>query len=299
MATISGTVKDSGGNFVARMVRAYRRSDGEFAGEGVSDATTGEYIVAALDTSKHVVFAVDGNAIAGDKYWDMVVLACTFDGENGATTFTDAKAHALTANGNAHLATGDQKFGSACGSFDGAGDFLVFSDSSDFDLSLGPSTIEMFFKASSLVGYETLICKATYGFNLHWLLQVKSDAIRMVTNNGNTSFVSTPVSITTGTWHHLAFVCTGYSVKFFIDGLSAGTSLGAITNGASSISIACANHNNPSEYFAGQIDDLRITKGVARYSANFSPPTAAMYTSLPSIGSPTENGQIFDNVTPT
>ena len=59
---ISGTVKDSTGAFVARTVRAYRRSDGILTGSTTSNGTTGAFTVSAYDDTAHFVTAFDSGA---------------------------------------------------------------------------------------------------------------------------------------------------------------------------------------------------------------------------------------------
>jgi len=75
------------------------------------------------------------------------------------------------------------------------------------------------------------------------------------------------------TWTHLAVTRSGTNLKAFVNGVISGT---PITNSTQNYdTIKYIGRNPAGEYFNGYIDDLRITKGVARYTANFTPPTTS------------------------
>ena len=90
-------------------------------------------------------------------------------------------------------------------------------------------------------------------------------------NNYNYSSSS---SVPIDTWTHLAASRGGGTVRLFIDGVvvSSGVLPVNLSDAATLIGYRNASYNG---YLNGYIDDLRITKGVARYTANFTPPTAA------------------------
>jgi hypothetical protein len=85
-------------------------------------------------------------------------------------------------------------------------------------------------------------------------------------------------TISDSAWHHIAVTRSGSSLRIFIDGTQTGTT--NTTLGTASIDNAIADYRVGSTtdndlYFNGYIDDLRVTRGVARYVANFSVPTTA------------------------
>jgi hypothetical protein len=77
------------------------------------------------------------------------------------------------------------------------------------------------------------------------------------------------------TWRHFAVTRSGTTLRAFVNGVQVGTNQTVSTNFNSANNLILgAEFVNPT-YFVGYIDDLRITKGYARYTANFTPPTAA------------------------
>jgi hypothetical protein len=79
------------------------------------------------------------------------------------------------------------------------------------------------------------------------------------------------------TWTHLAICKSGATTTLYLNGTSRVTTTNSPTNSGNPVYIG-ANIDGGSPYWPlnGYIDDLRITKGVARYTANFTPHTAAL-----------------------
>ena len=77
------------------------------------------------------------------------------------------------------------------------------------------------------------------------------------------------------TWHHVAFTRLGTSYNVWVDGVSSATSTFSGLSGASGTSYIGYRGSDTIELLDGRIDDLRITKGVCRYTGAFTPPTAA------------------------
>jgi len=90
--------------------------------------------------------------------------------------------------------------------------------------------------------------------------------------------ITSSTSISTGTWYHVAFVRASGSTKMYLNGTNEGATYTDSTNylGSSGRPIIAADgYTLGSQAMNGYIDDLRITKGYARYTANFTAPTAA------------------------
>jgi hypothetical protein len=85
-------------------------------------------------------------------------------------------------------------------------------------------------------------------------------------------------SPSTGTWYHLAVVRDGTNLKVYVDGSAVTTvavSTTALDDATSDFRIGVYNGGNYEWYFSGHMDDFRVTNGYARYTGNFTPPTAA------------------------
>lgn len=300
MAVISGTVKDVNGDFARRVVRAYRRSDGAFAAQAVSDATTGAFSCTALDASAHYALQLDGDVPEFfDPYWSNVVLAMHMDDVG----LTDVKGHAVTLVGNASRSAAQSKFGGYSAYFDGTGDRL--SILSSLDWSMGNTfTIEFWMYTLNMPASGNNCRIVMIGTNAQYTAFAISfgatGAIGFgVPASGTKGIGSSEGVVTINSWDHYAICVNNSTGYLYKNGTSIATPtvITTQTSGAVPLYIGYDTVGTVDHNFRGYIDDFRITKGVARYTANFTPPAAAFPHGL-SIGAPTTNALIFDNITP-
>jgi len=186
-------------------------------------------------------------------------------------------AHTVTANGNAQIDTADKKFGTGSGLFDG-NDYLSIPDDADFDFGSGDFTIECWCYVTNTAS-RTIISKWTSG-QLSWFLGAGAAGYGFyISSTGANSVLACPLTSwpSTNTWFHIAVCRDGADLRLFVDGTQSGSTYNISTttlfNGSGIVTIGDDANSNPGFY--GQIDDVRITKAVARYTANFTPPTAA------------------------
>ncbi len=192
------------------------------------------------------------------------------DGANDGLVFTDIKGKTVTRY-NAVTKTATKKFGTASAYFDGSGDYLTVPHSTDFDLSSGLFTVEawVYLAAYPTSGnWRTIVSKfSTTGWRL---LVSDTGLLHLSTDYGGT--ITTNEVIPLNTWTHIAASYDGSYVSVFVNGVQEGiTTLVGITNSTGLLFIGSSDGNNLN--WQGYIDDLRITKGVARYTASFTPPT--------------------------
>ena len=199
-----------------------------------------------------------------------VSLLLHMEGANDSTTFTDKSysPKAATVSGNAKISTSTAKFGSSSAYFDGSGDFLSYAYSSDFDLSGGTYTIEGWVNPSSLASEMGVICKHGFAIGADWMFYItNSTTVKFYTNGA--AYTRTVPTISTGTWYHFAVVrsaATGL-ISIYWNGTLAGATISATTtNTAATLGIGADRPNNPQVYFNGYIDEIRLTKGAARYT---------------------------------
>lgn len=216
----------------------------------------------------------------------VALLHC--DGANASTTITDSGVllSNWTAAGNAQISTAQSKFGGSSLYFDGTGDYVTpTADSSNFAFGTGDFTIEMWIRPTAFSADRSLIDFRPSGQNGAYVLINMSNSA-----NGdpyvlvNSSIVITGTGFTADTWVHIALCRSGTSTKFFIGGTQAGATWTDTTN-----YLSTANRPIIGKAFAGYMDEIRISKGVARYTSNFTPPTAP-HPDPPAIKLPTAVG---------
>lgn len=180
--------------------------------------------------------------------------------------------------GNAQISTSVKKYGTGSMYFDGSGDYLLNQGNIDsFTFGTGDFTIEGWFSFSSLVSGGTFVDFRPFGGNgVYPAISYNSTyGITYFVNGSNV--INSNLTPTVGTWYHIAISRSGSSTKMFINGVQYGSTWTDTTNyivGGRGPVIG-VNAFNTSLAFNGYIDDLRITKGQALYTANFTPPTQA------------------------
>lgn len=200
------------------------------------------------------------------------------EGSNGSTTITDSGllASDWTAHGTAAIATAQSKFGSASIAISGAGSYIRASaDAEQFAFGGDDFTVELFVRFSSVSGTVVLFDFRPGGANGNYMvLYFQSDAKLRFYNEGSPRIYAS-TAFTTGTWYHVAVSRVSGVTKLFIDGVQEGGdytdpmvyAAGAPTVGAS---------GDASLPMAGWVDEVRITKGIAKYAAGFTPPVSAL-----------------------
>ncbi len=253
MPAVGGFVFDSAGAPVDRELRIYRRDTGALLGKARSSG---------------------GN---GDPHFDKVSLLLHMDGANGSTTFTDSSQtpNTITGFGSAKTSTAQSKFGGASALLGGASGYLYSNNIPALRLATGDFTIELFFLAAVQSGFCSLIGQRTGGGG-GWgiFLDAVLKQVYIQGTTGTPSYVITAnSSYVDGVWNHIAVVRAGATTKIYVNGSEkASGSIGWAEDTTAPFAIGY-QHSTSQYPFLGYIDEVRITKDVARYTANFTPPT--------------------------
>jgi hypothetical protein len=188
--------------------------------------------------------------------------------------------------GNAQVSTSVVKYGSGSMYFDGTGDYLQAPASNLYDFGSGDFTIECWTRGNNsastagalLVGVVTSGGATTTNWALFkdaptqgYIIFYASDGTTYQVNG-----IGGAATLNDGNWHHVAVTRANSVFRVFVDGIQTGTTAtwtGSISSTARPLKVG---YNGSSEYLNGYIDDLRVTKGIARYIANFTPPQQAL-----------------------
>lgn len=308
MPTISGVTKDATGTPCAAVVDVRSRDTGLLIARVVSDAVTGAYSATCPDTSSVIVDRFVAPVVAGDPNWDSVTLAMRFNGANDSTTFTDEKGHLVTAAGGAKITTAVSLLGGSSGFFDGVNDCLSIPESADFDCGTDPCTLRGKFRYSGTTNSYPLILGGATGWSAGSIaLSVDHSfapnklALNINSVSGSSAAIASTSDITADTWYDFEIVRDGTSLKLFLDGvLEATVTISAslpLNFGYGGVRIGGGNWDGSSSHYAGYIQELELCKGVALHSATFAPSTTA-FLAGPYPGTPTEDAQVHDNITP-
>ncbi len=227
-------------------------------------------------------FKLAGSTV-GDVHFPKVKLLLPFDGSNSATSTTDNSNTNNTVSfaGTAQISTAQSKFGGSSMLFDGDSDYLEVTNS---ELDLGGATCTIEFWVYLLGGIGSLISfYSDYsGAGSGISIQKTTGNVVNVSLSGDGADITGTTTMSTGQWYHIALSGSDGSYKLFLNGTQEGsTATGSITDGhdTKKIGVFWYSGGGYSRYWNGYLDDFRITKGLARYTSNFTPPTSAHSTS--------------------
>jgi len=194
---------------------------------------------------------------------------------NGAI-YDNAMMNDLETVGNAQISTSVKKFGTGSMYFDGSS-YLIGQNNAIWAFGTGDFTIEAWINPSSLadnwiIGYYN---PAYTALPFNWYLEANK---LVFASNGADRILSNANATPTSQWSHIAVCRSGTSTKMFVNGVQEGSTYTdtynyAITSTSQPV-IGSRGTLGPYKY-VGYIDDLRITKGYARYTTAFTPPAAA------------------------
>jgi hypothetical protein len=213
-----------------------------------------------------------------DPYAWKCVLACPLSGSNidvsnqinaGSTT------KVMTTEGNAYASGNTNQFYGGSFEFDGTGDGITTPDNTDFEFGSGEFTIECWVKQDDTSGFDQFVGK--YGGS--------GDGEYIVGKNGNTptfywtdaggnNFMNATnfrapsgVAGLLDAWYHMACVRKGDVFTMYINGVCENSTTDATTLVTTSNKLTVGVENDlSSSPFDGYLQDVRIYKGVAKYS---------------------------------
>lgn len=217
----------------------------------------------------------DGGISAPDPYWANVVALLHFDGD-----LTDETGRVWESVGSSVVSSAESVFGGSSLHVPTTAGLVRAANSADFDFGSGDFTIEFFLRPTSVTTWASYLDKRESGsFHAPFLIQRDSNTNRILFRSAyapgswSSSIIAPHPPL--NTWTHVVYERWDGVFLAFINGVQ----VGAVNGGSNSLltnttSLNIAATGNNADGMVGYIDELRITKGVARYTEDFDPPTA-------------------------
>lgn len=214
--------------------------------------------------------------MSGDPHWQYVSTLLDFNGENGSNQIVDRSQNAnqFVAYGNAQISTLQSKFGNSSLKLDGAGDYLLCTNSLA-RLDSGDHTVEFWFYPIETPSDNKFIWGQYYA-GAPGRAYISFNSNRNIILQLGQFAITSETAYSLNEWHHVAWDRIGDNNVLYVDGISIGAFSSSINIENSKVWIGCQNtgtNDSPvtAAYFNGYIDEIRITKGIARHTENFTP----------------------------
>lgn len=224
---------------------------------------------------------------SSDPNFANVTVLMHFDGGNGSTVFTNnGSAPTFSSFGGIAQSTTQVKFGSSSVFFPGTSANLSAAFDSRFDVMAVDYTVEAQVYLTALPGGSFAGAQGVatiYGIGNNtgvngnaclWGIFSSTQLVCAI-NNGNTYGYFTGSALSTNTWYHIAFVRSGNTITAYVNGVQYGSSITDASTATFNNQVFIGSYADSYGKLQGYIDELRVTKGYARYLTSFSPPTYA------------------------
>ena len=217
-----------------------------------------------------------------DSYAAYVSILLHMNGVNNGTTLTDSSLYRkpITAGNSAVTSTNQSKFGGASCYLASTYSYVGFTYA-DLALGTGDFTIE-FWMNPSVGGHGSVDARlyCTGSYQSSGTLAICCNAsdnpthIKFMGSNAETAYnIISKDTVPNGAWTHVAVTRQNGTTYLFVGGVLQGFTTHVFNfNSVPDVRLGSSPYN---EIYYGYIDEFRITKGVARYTATFTPPTTA------------------------
>ncbi len=177
----------------------------------------------------------------------------------------------LTTYGNATVTSAQKKLGDSSIYFDGTGDYLTVPDSTDWDFGSGDFSIDFWVLFNSLSVYNSIVTKDSDGQRC-WMVATDTANNKIFFAIPTVTLTYNDTVLSTGIWYHVYFGRTNNVLYSAINGtIQSGSYTFTIPTATNSLNIGRqGSYGNYSNIY---FDELRISKGIARWTSNFTPPT--------------------------
>jgi hypothetical protein len=200
----------------------------------------------------------------------------------GFETITDRVGKTVSVSGNAKLSTAQQKWGPSSLALDGTGDYISLASQPDFEFGTGDFTIETWVYRNNTTGVQTIFdFRSTTPTDAPWLYFNGTNLVYYVAGVATINVASAVPNISQ--WYHIAVSRSGTNTKMFVNGSQVGSTWTDATNYIQSRLTIGASYTGATQFLNGYLDDIKISKGVARYTSNFTAPTTALTGDLSTV----------------
>lgn len=264
-SALAGLVSPAGSDFATQY-----RSGSTFGGTG--PGTVGQVLTSnGTDPPTYQTIGSNSNV---DSLFPDVGLLLHLDGVNGGTVFTDSSSfgNIVTGSNGAALSTANPKFGTAAATFNGVNSQLSIPMPSKGPLDIwhGDCTVEGWMNPVSISGGQTIMDMSN-GNSTGGILSMDNTGHLTFSGFGGSASGSNSVAVVANVWSHFAFVRYGTLLIVFLNGIPV-ASLSFVNTAVSGGNLIIGFSGGFGAY-NGLLDEIRITKGVARYINQFTPPT--------------------------
>jgi len=216
-----------------------------------------------------------------------------------STTTADSQVHVKSTNagiidkaqraenmilyGNTNSSTSQTKYLASSIYLDGTSDYIDLYSSGIANFGTGDFTIELWAYYNSIPGYVYLLetrngtnsTTNCWSLSHNWMNNTTNDRLQFAATAVG-DLLTANTAMPTGQWVHIAVARNGTSLKMFFDGVEVASATNSYDFNQNQIPIRVGARFSTEFFFDGYISDIRITKGLARYTANFTPPTAEL-----------------------
>jgi len=213
-----------------------------------------------------------------DSYVTLLIHSNTTE---GSTTFVDSSPvpadHVFAPNGGVCHTTAQYKFGTSSIYFDGVDNQLLVADSgspnTDFQFGTGDFTIDFWVRPYVTGATRRLLEIGNSGDNFIVMLAGGQVAYYGPTTAGGVLYTDGP-TMSAGTWYHIELSRASGTTRMFVNGTPYASQADS-NNYSSTGPLAWGRTSSPTGSFSGYMDEIRVSKGIARHTSAFTPPTEA------------------------